>query len=168
MIRAHLTLVHVIHVFASSDTPWVTLALSHCTSIRYGRIAFVSAAHEGTQFVGPHKIPYSPVHNSNLLTGARRPVFNRHRRGLPPWSSEFQIRPLPFFPIQYSPFSPNSPTRSPICQPFDPLTKTHRTSIDRKGHITTGFQPLNFYRYLIQLSIANYRYLSFIWVNKVV
>jgi hypothetical protein len=31
--------------------------------------------------------------------------LNRHRRGLPPWSSEYQIRPLILFPIQYSPFS---------------------------------------------------------------
>jgi hypothetical protein len=70
-IRAHLTLVHVFHAYASTDTPWVALALSHFISVRYGRIAFVSAAHEATQFVGPHKIPYAPVHNSNLLTGAR-------------------------------------------------------------------------------------------------
>jgi hypothetical protein len=27
-IRAHLTLVHVFHVYASADTPWVAHALS--------------------------------------------------------------------------------------------------------------------------------------------
>jgi hypothetical protein len=113
-IRAHLTLVHVFHAYASADTPWVTHVLSHFTPVRYGRIAFVSVAHEATQFAGPHKIPYAPVHNSNLLIGARRSVLNRHRWGLPPWSSEFQIRPLPFLPIQYSPFFPNCPVRSPI------------------------------------------------------
>jgi hypothetical protein len=68
-IRAHLTLVHIFHVYVSVNTPWVAHALSHFTSVRYGRIAFVSAAHEATQFAGPHKIPYAPVHNSNLLTG---------------------------------------------------------------------------------------------------
>jgi hypothetical protein len=47
---AHLTLVHVFHVYASTDTPWVTHALFHCTLVRYGRIAFVSAAHDTTQF----------------------------------------------------------------------------------------------------------------------
>jgi hypothetical protein len=47
-IRVHLTLVHVFHAYASADTPWVAHALSHFTSVRYGRIAFVSAAHEGT------------------------------------------------------------------------------------------------------------------------
>jgi hypothetical protein len=59
-------------------------------------------------------IPYVPVHNSNLLTGARWSVFNWLRQGLPPWSSEYQIRPLSFLPIQYSPLSPNCFDRSLI------------------------------------------------------
>jgi hypothetical protein len=87
-IRAHLTLVHVFHTYASMDTPWVAHALSHFTPVRYGRIPSVSVAHEATQFAGSHKIPYVLVHNLNLLIGARRSVLNRHRRGLPPWSSE--------------------------------------------------------------------------------
>jgi hypothetical protein len=70
-IRARLNLVHVFHAYALADTPWVAHALSHFTPIRYGRIASVSAANEATQFVGPHKIPYAPVHNSNLLIRAR-------------------------------------------------------------------------------------------------
>jgi hypothetical protein len=48
MIRAHLTLVHVFHAYASTDTPWVAHALSHYTPVRYGRIASVSAAHDVT------------------------------------------------------------------------------------------------------------------------
>jgi hypothetical protein len=75
-IRAHLTLVHTFHAYASVDTPWVAHALSHFTSVRYGRIAFISATHEATHFVEPHKIPYALVHNSNLLTGVRRSVLN--------------------------------------------------------------------------------------------
>jgi hypothetical protein len=54
-IRSHRTLVHVFHAYASMDTPCVVHALSHFTPIRYGRITSVSAAHEATQFVGPHK-----------------------------------------------------------------------------------------------------------------
>jgi hypothetical protein len=50
MIRAHLTLVHVFHAYASTDTPWVAHALSYFTSVRYGRIASISAAHDATQF----------------------------------------------------------------------------------------------------------------------
>jgi hypothetical protein len=146
MIRAHLTLVHVFHVYASVDTPWVAHALSQCTPIRYGRIASISVTYEATQFVGPQEIPYALVHDSSLLTGARRSVLNQFRRGLPPWSSEFQIRSLPFLPIQYSPLSPNCPARSPIKSSFTfILLKPHRTSIDRKGPILSRFQPLVFY-----------------------
>jgi hypothetical protein len=65
-IRAHLTLVHVFHTYALMDTPWVAHALSHFTPVRYDRITFVSVAHEATQFVGPHKIPYARV-QMNLL-----------------------------------------------------------------------------------------------------
>jgi hypothetical protein len=75
-IRAHLTLVHVFHAYVSADTPWMAHALSHFRPIRYGRIASVSAAHEATQFAGPHKISYAPVHNSNLLIGVRRSILN--------------------------------------------------------------------------------------------
>jgi hypothetical protein len=50
MIKAHLTLVNVFHVYASIDTSWVTHALSHCTPVRYGMIASVSTTHDATQF----------------------------------------------------------------------------------------------------------------------
>jgi hypothetical protein len=50
-IRAQLTLVHVFHTYASMDTPWVAYALSHFTSIRYGRIVSISVAHDATQFI---------------------------------------------------------------------------------------------------------------------
>jgi hypothetical protein len=49
-IRAHLTLVHVFHAYASVDTPWVAHALFHYTSISYGRIPSILAAHNATQF----------------------------------------------------------------------------------------------------------------------
>jgi hypothetical protein len=113
-IRAHLTLVHVFHAYASTDTPWVVHAQFHWTPVMYGRIASVLAAHDATQF-GDFICPVCVsivqmlVHSDPTNAG-----LNRQRRGLPPWSSEFQIRPLPFLPIQYSPFSPNCLARSPI------------------------------------------------------
>jgi hypothetical protein len=103
-----------------------------CTPIRYGRIASVSATDEVTQFLGPHKIPYAPVHNSSLLTKARQSALNQHKRGLTPWGSEFQIRPLTFLPIQYSPFSPNCPARSHI-KPFYQLYKVSTFQISNQG-----------------------------------
>jgi hypothetical protein len=113
-IRAHLTLVHVFHAYASADTPWVAHALSHCTHVSYGRIASVSAAHDATQF-GDSICPVCVstfqmlVHSDPTDAG-----LNRHRRGLPPWSSEYQIRPLLFLPIQYSALSPKCLAWSPI------------------------------------------------------
>jgi hypothetical protein len=87
--RAHLTLVHIFHAYASADTPWTAHALSRVSPVRYGRVSSNSATVEASKFTRPHKILYTLVHNSNLLTKARRSVVNRHRRGLPPWSSEF-------------------------------------------------------------------------------
>jgi hypothetical protein len=52
MIRARLTRVHVFHTHASTNTPWVAHALSHFTSVRYGRIASVLAPHPSARL--PH------------------------------------------------------------------------------------------------------------------
>jgi hypothetical protein len=112
----------VFHTYASADTLWVARTLSHYTSVKWGKVSSNSSTHEATQFTGPHKILYALVHNSNLLIEARRSVLNRHRRGLPPWSSEYQSRPLPFLPIQHSSFSPNCPARSHF-KPFYHLFK---------------------------------------------
>jgi hypothetical protein len=98
-IITHLTLMYVFHAYASADTPWVAHALSHCTPIRYGRIASVSVIHDATQF-GDSIYPVCVstfqmlVHLDPTDAG-----LNRHRRGLPPWSSKYQIRPLPFLSI---------------------------------------------------------------------
>jgi hypothetical protein len=83
-IRVHLTLVHVFHVYASADTPWVTHALYHYTSVRYGRIASVSAAHDATQF-GDSICPIC-VSTVQMFVqhGSTNAGLNRHRWGLPP------------------------------------------------------------------------------------
>jgi hypothetical protein len=91
-------------------------------------------------------VPYAPVHFNACSSGLNRCGLNWHRRGLQPWSSEYQIRPLILLPIQYSLFSPNYPARSPIMPTIRSFAKPHRTSLDRKGPIASGFQPLVFYR----------------------
>jgi hypothetical protein len=116
--RAHLTQVHVFHAYASADTLWMAHALSRVSSMRCGRLSSNSVTVKASKFAGSHKIPYAPVHNSNLLTEAKRSVLNWHRHWLPPWSSEYQIRPLLFLPIQHSPYFPNCPARSPIMPTF--------------------------------------------------
>jgi hypothetical protein len=118
MIRAHLTLVHIFHAYASANTPWVAHALSHYTSVRYGRIASVSVAHDATRF-GDSICPICVTTFQMLVhLDPTNAGLKWHRRGLAPWSSEYQIRSFPFLPIQYSPFSPNSPSRSPIMPTF--------------------------------------------------
>jgi hypothetical protein len=114
MIRAHLTLVHVFHTYASVDTPWVAHALSHYTSVRYGRIASISAAHNATQFgdsiclvcVSTFKCLFIRTQPTRALTDTSR--------GYHPGALNIRSDHPPFLPIQYSPFSPNCPAWSPI------------------------------------------------------
>jgi hypothetical protein len=99
----------VFHAYASADAPWVSQTLSHYTSVKRGKISSNSLTHEATQF-GDSICPVCVstfqmlVHPDPTDAG-----LNRHRRWLPPWSSEYQIRPLPFLPIQYSPVFSISP-----------------------------------------------------------
>jgi hypothetical protein len=65
------------------------------------------------------------------------------------------------FPSSILPFPLIAPLGLQLCQYQNYLAKPHRTSIDRKGPITSGFQPLDFYHLPIQLSIVYYRCLWF-------
>jgi hypothetical protein len=113
-IRAHLSLVQAFHAYASVDTLWVAHALSHYTPVRYGRISSISAAHDATQFRDSIYLICISTFQMLVHSDPTDAGLKQHKRGLPPWSSEFQIRPLSFLPIQYSLFFPNCPTRSPI------------------------------------------------------
>jgi hypothetical protein len=99
MIRAHLTLVHIFHAYASTDTPWVAHALSRCTPVRYGRIASVSVTQDATKFEDSICPVCVSAVQMLVQQGSINTGLNRHRWGLPPRSFEFQIRPLPFLPI---------------------------------------------------------------------
>jgi hypothetical protein len=120
MIRAYLTLVHVFHTYTSADTLWVAHALSHCTPVWYGRIASVSTAHDATQFEDSLCPVCISTFQMLIHSDPTDAGLNRHRRGLPPWSFEYQTKPLPFLPIHYSPFSPNCPAQSPIMPTIRP------------------------------------------------
>jgi hypothetical protein len=89
MIRAHLTLVHVFHTYASVDTLWVAHALYHYTSVRYGRIYSVSVAHDATQFGNFICLVCVSTFQMLVHSDPTDVGLNRHRRGLPPWSFEF-------------------------------------------------------------------------------
>jgi hypothetical protein len=112
MIRDHLTLLHVFHASASMDLPCVAHALSHCTPVRYGRIASVSATHDATMF-GDLICPMC-VSTFKCLFIQTQPMWaltdtgGGYHLGAPNFRSDHS----PSFP--YSPLSPNCPTRSPI------------------------------------------------------
>jgi hypothetical protein len=88
-IRAHLTLLHIFHVYTSADTAWVAHALSHCTPISYGRIASVSAAHDTSEF--RDSICHICVSTFQMLVHSdpTDAGLKQYRRGLPPWSSKY-------------------------------------------------------------------------------
>jgi hypothetical protein len=146
MIRAHLTLVHIFHAYASVDTPWVAHALSHYTPIRYGRIPFVSAAHDATQF-GDSICPLS-INTFQMLVqqGSTDEGLNLHREGYHLEALNIRSDHSSSFPSSILHFPLIAPSGLQLCQPFDHLVKQHRTSIDRKGPIVSACQPRVFYR----------------------
>jgi hypothetical protein len=145
-IKAHLTLVHVFHVYASTDTSWVAHALSHYTSVRYGRIASVSAAHDASQF-GDSICPVC-VSTFKCFFIQTQPTWALTNTGGGYHLEALNIRSdhSPFFPSSILYFPLIAPPGLQLCQPFDHLAKPHRTSIDRKVPIAIGFQPLVFYQ----------------------
>jgi hypothetical protein len=112
----------IFHVYALVDTPWMARTLSHYTSMKRGKVSSNSSTHEATQFRDSICSVCDSTFQMLVHSDPTDAGLNRHRRGLPPWSSEYQIRPLPFLPIQYSPFSPNCPARSHF-KPFYYLFK---------------------------------------------
>jgi hypothetical protein len=104
----------IFHAYSSADTSWVARTLSHCTPVKRGKVSSNLSTYKAIQF-GDSICPIC-ISTVQMLVqqGSTDAGLKRHRRGLPPWSSKFQIIPLSFLPIQYSPLSPNCPVHSPI------------------------------------------------------
>jgi hypothetical protein len=131
MNRAHLTLVHVFHAYASVDTPWVAHALSHFTSVSYGRIASVLVAHDATQF--GHSIYPICVSTFKCLFSRTQPtrVLINTSGGYHPEAPNIRSDHSPSFSFSILHFPLITPPDLQLSQPFDQLAKPHRTSIDR-------------------------------------
>jgi hypothetical protein len=144
-IKTHLTLVHVFHAYASADTLWVAHALSHFTSVRYGRIAFVSATHDATQFGDSICLvcvsTFKCLFNRAQPTRALIDTGGGYHLEAPNIRSDHS----PSFPSSILYFPLNAPPGLQLCQSFDHIAKPHRTSINRKGPIVSRFEPLVFY-----------------------
>jgi hypothetical protein len=142
-ISAHLTLVHVFHAYALVDTPWVAHALSHYTSVMYGSIASISTAHDATR--SWESICPICVSTFKCLFIRTQPMQALIDTG----GSYHLVAPnirLDHSPSSILHFPLIAPLGLQLCQPFGHLAKPHRTSIDRKCSIMSGFQPLIFYR----------------------
>jgi hypothetical protein len=136
----------IFHACASADIPWVARTLSHCTPVKRGKVSSKSSTHEATKF-GDSICPVCISTFQMLLHSEPTDAsLNRHRRGLPPWSSEFIIHTILNLPIQYYPLSPNCPDRSPIMPSRTIILLNHiGPPLLEKGPIMSGFQPLVFY-----------------------
>jgi hypothetical protein len=158
----------VFHAYASTDTLWVARTLFHCTPVKRGKISSNSSTHEATKFGDPT----CPVCISTFKclfiwaqpTWALTDTCGGYHLGAPNFRSDHASS----FPSSILLFSLIAPSGLQLCQYLDHPAKSHRISIDRKGSIVSGFQPLDFYRLPIQLCVAFYRCLSFIGVNKVI
>jgi hypothetical protein len=89
---------------------------------------------------------YALVHNSNLLTGPDDRSLNDSGGGYHLVVLNIRSDHSPSFTSSILRFPIIAPPSLQLCQPFDHLAKPHRTSIDRKCPIMSGFQPLVFYQ----------------------
>jgi hypothetical protein len=137
----------VFHAYASTDTPWGPDTIPYNIHKEVGYCP--TQWHAKLLSLGIPYVPYAPVHSMLVHQGLTDAGLNWYRRGLPPWSSEYQIRPLILLPIQYSPFFPNCPARSPF-MPFYQLFKFstfHFTNQGIKSPKSHEWSlPLDFYQ----------------------
>jgi hypothetical protein len=146
MIKAHLTLVHIFHTYASVDTPLVAHALSHYTSVRYGRIASISAAHDATQF--GDSICLIGVSTFKCLFIRTQPT-----RALINMGGGYHLE-APNIRSDHSPSFPSSILHFPlIARPVSNYANHSTILLNhigppsiRKGPIMSRFQPHVFYR----------------------
>jgi hypothetical protein len=96
--------------------------------------------------LGISYVPYASVHFKCLFIQTQPTwALTDTGEGYHPGAPNFRSDNSPSFPSSILHFPLIAPPGLQLCQPFDHLAKPHRTSIDRKGHITSGFQPLVFY-----------------------
>jgi hypothetical protein len=138
----------VFHAYASTDTPWVARTLSHCIPVKWAKVSSNSLTHKATKF-GDSICPIC-VSTFKCLFIRTQPA-----RALTDTGGGYHLGALNFksdhsssFPSSILPIPLIAPPSLQLCQYLDHLAKPHRTSIDRKGPIASGFQPLDFYQCL--------------------
>jgi hypothetical protein len=138
----------VFHAYASADTLWLSQTLSHCTPVKRGKVSSNPLTHEATKFgdsicpvcVSTFKCLFIKPQPTQALTDTCEGYHLGALNFKSDHSSSFRSSIVPFSLIALPGLQ--------LCQYLDDLAKPHRTSIDRKGPISSRFQPLNLYRCL--------------------
>jgi hypothetical protein len=128
----------VFHGYASVNTPWVAQELSHSTPMKRGNVSSNSL---GPVCVSTFKCLFNRA-QLTWSTWALIDIGRSYHLGAPDlWS-----RPLSTFPPSILHFPRIALPSLQLCQPFNHRAKPQRTSIDRRGRIVSGIQPLVLYR----------------------
>jgi hypothetical protein len=117
------------------------------SSVKYNGVSSNSAIIDATKFARPHKSHMRQYTTQCLLQqGTTDAVLNRHRRGLPPWSSESNIRPLSSFPSSIPHFPLVAPLGLTIShEPFNNINHIDPPlweGVYRERLLTTRLLPL--------------------------
>jgi hypothetical protein len=150
----------VFHAYASAVTPWVARTLAHCTLMKLGKVSSNSSTHKATMF-GNFICPIC-VSTFKCLFIRAQPTWalTDTGGGYHLGALNFRLDHSSSIPSSTLPFPLIAPPGLQLCQYLDHPAKPYRTSIDRKGSIVSGFQPLDFYHLPTQLSKAYYRCLT--------
>jgi hypothetical protein len=136
----------IFHAYASADTPWVARTLSHCTPVKRGKVSSNLSTHKATQFGDSICLVCVSTFQMLVHSDPTDVGLKRHKWGYHVGAPNFRSNHSPSFPSSILYYPLIAPPGLQLCQPFDHLAKLHRTSIDRKGPIVNGFQPLVFYQ----------------------
>jgi hypothetical protein len=136
----------IFHVYASVDTMWVAQTLSQCSHVKQGKVSSNSVLHDATPFAGSHE-----SHMCQYTTQTCSPVLDdrfliNSDGGYHLGAPNNRLDHTSSFPSSILHFPLIAPPGLQLCQPLDHLAKPHRTSINRKCPIVSGFQLLIFYR----------------------
>jgi hypothetical protein len=155
-------------MYDSTDTPWVAQTLFHYRPVKQGKVSSNSSIHKTTKFgdsiclvcVSTFKCLFNRAQPARALTDTGCGYHLGALNFISDYSSSFSSSIIPFPLI--------APLGLQLCQYLHHLAKPHRTSVDKRALSRVDSHPLDFYHLPIQLTIAYYRCLSVIGVNKVV